>query len=266
MSQSTDEDTEEARRLGFREPPVEITRACLIYMARVMEMREVIGFYFNFVKTSQELGKAIPQEAHNTGQTLPPKGLEVLEYNFSKHRQIINEIMLSRAVESFDLYVLNILRLIFESKPELLKSKKSVDVETLIALRTPEEIIYYLAERQINELGYKPLVELRKWILERIGIDLFKNEEIFDVVLLATEVRNLISHNDCRANEILAKRIGERTSMLDISEMGKVRISDEWLRRVAYTLDGVVFDFDVAVCGKFEVYRANRFGTFFLRD
>jgi hypothetical protein len=260
----SDEDEEDSRALGFRDPPINISRACLGYKGRVMELRGFIGFYFNFVKTSQKLAPLVA--AHKKAADASEEGFVSIEYNFSKHRQLVNEIVLSRAVESFDLYVLGILRAIFEAKPEILKSAKSVDVATLIELRTAEEIIFYLAERQVNELGYKPLSELRKWVLQRTGIDLFKSDEIFEMALLGSEVRNLIAHNDCVANETIIKRVGERSSKLDISDSGKVRISDEWLRKVCYTLDGVVFDFDQAAGDKFDVYRSNRLGTFFIRE
>lgn len=250
-------------RLGFREPPIEITRSCLYYMGRIMEVREFMGFYFSFVKTSCELAPMVDKKSSEGG--ISKKALKVIKYDYSNHRQLVNELMLSRAVETFDLYVLNILREIFTSKPEILKSDKKVDASTLIELRTPEEIIFYLAENQISELGYKPLTELRKWIADRTGLDLFISEDIFDIVLFATEVRNLIAHNDCMTNDVIMQRLGEMYSELEISDTGKVIISDEWLRKCCYALDGVVFDFDERVCAKFEVYRANRLSTFFIR-
>lgn len=234
-------------------------------MGRVMELREFIGFYFDFVKSSEKLAPLIEASQGKEIDT-SHDGMHLVKYNFSKHRQLVNEIMLTRAVESFDLYILNILRAIIEAEPQILKSKSQVDAATLIELRTPEEIIYYLAERQLNELGYKPLSELRKWILRRTGLELFRSDEIFDVALLAIEIRNLIAHNDCMANEIIMNRIGELSANLDISELGKVRISDEWLRKTCYTLDGVVFDFDQAAGDKFNIYRSNRYGAFLLRE
>jgi hypothetical protein len=244
---------------------VNVTRACLAYMGRIMEMRDFVGFYFGFVKTSQELRKLVKDETLSPDEA-PARGFVSLQYDFSQHQQLVNELILSRSVESFDLYVLNILRLIFEVKPEMLKSDKAVPASTLIELRTPEEIIYYLAQRQLDDLGYKPLTELRRWVKRRTGIDLFVNEDTFEIALLATEVRNIIAHNDCTANDTIRARIGDRMGKLDISEQGKVRISHEWLTRACYTLDGAVFDFDEAACAKFDIFRANRFGTFYLRE
>jgi len=258
----TDEQEKEA--LGFRNPPLHVTRPCLYYMGRVMEQREFISFYFNFVKSSSEIGKAIA-ESNISEKNLSDNAHALVKYNFSDHRQFVNEIILSRSVESFDLYILNVLREIFQAKPDILKSGKKIDASTLLELRTPEEIIFYLAENQLNELGYKPLSELRKWIKNRTGLELFKSDEVFDAALLATEVRNLIAHNDCKTNDVIEKRIGERIEKLEISDIGKVVINDEWLRRSCYQLDGIVFDFDELVSEKFDVYKSNRFGAFHLR-
>lgn len=256
--------TLEEERLGFREPPDDITRSCLSYMGRIMEVREFISFYFTFVKTSQEFGKIV--ENSEQKESVSNKALTLTEYNFSKHRQLVNEIMLSRAVESFDFYILSILREIFSARPEILKSNKKIDISTLIELRTPEEIIFYLAENQLHELGYKPLKELNQWIIDRTGLTLFKNDDIFDLAMLATEVRNLIAHNDCMNNDVIMKRLGDNFSGLKISELGKVIITDEFLRKCCYALDGIVFDFDQLASEKFDLYRANRFGTFFIRE
>ena len=82
---------------GFRDPPNRVTEPCLTYMARTMELRDFISFYFNFVKTSVALGKLVPGEEQSRAGA---KGREVLRYDYSTHRPLVNQIMLSRAIES----------------------------------------------------------------------------------------------------------------------------------------------------------------------
>ncbi|MEK9842869.1 hypothetical protein [Thalassospira sp.] len=248
---------EDQKALGFREPPEMLTTSCLSYMGRIMELRNFVGFYFSFVKASSKI-KSIFDEAPTIPKPETDEELQVVEYNFSVHRQFVNEIMLSRAVETFDLYILNILREIFQVKPEILKSSKKLDAATLIELRTPEEIIMFLAESQLNELGYEPLHDLCRWVKERTSLDVFKSDLIFDTAQIATEIRNLIAHNDCQANTVIAKRLGRKMSELEVSETGKIIVSDEFVRKCCYTLDGVVFDFDEAVASKFDVERHDR--------
>jgi hypothetical protein len=147
------------------------------------------------------------------------------------------------------------LRLIFLEKPEMLKSEGAIDVATVFELKNFEDIIRFVAERKIYELGYKSLDELRKYVHTRTGIELFKSNEAFNSVVLASEVRNLIAHNDCRVNDIFRRRTNgiSDADKLPVSEGGKVQISDEWVRRASYTLDAVVFDFDAAAATKFSL-------------
>jgi hypothetical protein len=216
-----------------------------------MELRKFIRFVFGMVKVNQgiveklqepELKAAFPADEYTTD-----------EYQHSTHRQFVNEIMLSRAVETFDLYVLTMLRLIFIKRPEMLKSEGAIDVETVFELKAFDDIIRFVAERKVYELGYKSLRELRKYIITRTGIELFKNQETFERVLLASELRNLIAHNDCRVNDLFKRRTAglPDAGQLAIAQNGKVEIPDEWLRRASYTLDAVVFDFDAAAAPKF---------------
>lgn len=250
--------------LGFREPPDFITRACLSYMARVMELRDFVGFFFGLVKSSAAIAQGMTPESRETFETEAAK-YKISEYNFSSHRQLVNEIMLSRAVESFDLYVLTVLRRVFEVVPDILKTEEKIEISKVIELKSFDEMVFYLAERKLHELSYKPLSDLNDYIASKTGVKLFKTSAIYDTALVASEVRNLIAHNDCRVNDIFKRKIAKAKINLEISDSEKVAISDEWLRRVCYTLDGAVFDFDESVSEKFGLERSNRFASFIFR-
>jgi hypothetical protein len=149
----------------------------------------------------------------------------------------------------------------------MLKSEGSIDLSTVIDLKDFSEILTFVVERKVHELGYKSLLDLRKYIASRTGIDLFKSEEIFETVLLASEVRNLIAHNDCRVNDVFKHKVSALAvkSELSISESGKFIIGDDWVRNVCYTLDGAVFDFDEATTKKFGIETLNRNSSFIFR-
>ena len=242
-------DHSEARALGYRDAPEHVTPAGLGYMVRIIELRDFTSFFFGIIK-------ALPHAEDLSGDEkakakLAAKKGEILQYDYSVHRQFVNEIMLARAVESFDLYILQILRLIFEAQPNLLKSESPIDAATALELRTFEHIVFHLAERKLHDLSYKPLSELQKFLKTRVGLDLFRSQEIYEMVLLASEVRNLIAHNDCKVSQQFEQRIKDITNPLKIDEHAKVLIDDDWLRRASYAMDGVVFDFEEAAVEKF---------------
>jgi hypothetical protein len=255
-----------AKAQGFREPPDRVTYSCLGYMARVMELRDFIYFFFGMIKSSQEIAKAMTPESAARFVTEAGK-YRLVEYKFSAHRQFVNELMLSRAVETFDLYILTVLRHIFEAKPEMLKSESPLDAATVLELKNFDDIVFYLAERKLHELGFKPLFELRKFIQTRTGLDIFSSEEAYHDVLLASEIRNLIAHNDCRMNEIFRKRIKDvpPPADLEIPSEGKIVLADSWIRRISYRLDGLVFNFDEAAAEKFSIPTTNRMASFLFR-
>ncbi len=138
------------------------------------------GFYLNFVKTSQELAKLIPSDA-----TVPGNSLQLLRYDYSNQRPFVNQIMLSRAAETFDLYLTTILRDVFLARPEMLKSEGTVDIATVIEAGNYEDLIWGLIERKVHELSYRPLTDLRKFIVSRTGIDLFPSNEAFEATIIA---------------------------------------------------------------------------------
>ena len=228
-----------------------------------MELREFVAFYFNFVKTSHELGKLIPAEVKAAAA---PKQWELLEYNYSRQRPLVNQIMLSRATESFDLYLTTILRDIFLSRPEMLKSDGAIDIATIIEAGNYEDLIWQIVERRVHDLSYKPLSELRKFIESRTGIDLFPSAEAFQATVVASEVRNLIAHNDCQVNDLFRVRTKGFAMPLEISNTGRIMIGDDWLRRTSYALDHIVFRFDELAASKFGLRTLSRMGAFIIRD
>jgi hypothetical protein len=155
----------------------------------------------------------------------------------------------------------------------MLKSESPVDVATVFELRDFDNIISYLVERKLHDLGYKGLSELNKYIETRTGLKLFKSDDVFNKTLLASEIRNLIAHNDCRKNKRFESQVPSNVvATLNVSDSvgggpfgGKVILSDEWVRDVSEVLASVVFDFDEAAAQKFGLRTLNRMTSFLYR-
>jgi hypothetical protein len=260
---ASEQETSDPLAEGFRDPPDRVTEPCLTYMARVMELRNLVNFYFNFVKSSEEIGKLILDDAKKLAGKM---AFGVLQYNYSEQRPLINQIMLSRAIESFDLYLTTAMRDIFLAKPEMLKSEGSIDVSAVIEAGTYENVVWEIVNKKLHELSYKSLSELRKFIISRTGIDLFPSEAAYEMTVLASEIRNLIAHNDCIVNDVFMARIKGIDMPLELSSTGRVKIDDLWLRRASYTLDSLVFEFDERAAAKFDVRTLGRMTSFILRE
>lgn len=253
MPNSKEVPDSESSSYGFRQPPEQITRGCAAYMDRVHELREFVSAFFAMVKAFEPL-TAIIQKSAPEALTISMRTRTIPAlYNYSVHRQFLSELILSRTVETFDLYVLTTLREIFRARPEMLTSESAIPVSTVLERRSFEDLLTYVAERRLHELSFKPLSELDKFITSRTGIGLFATSDIYQTVLLASEVRNLIAHNDCVVNDIFRQRVGDALPTELISPNGKFNVSDHWMRQTSYVLDGVVFDFDSQAGAKFNI-------------
>jgi hypothetical protein len=259
-----------------RDPLDRITMSCFIYIARMMDIRKFASFFFGIIEHSDVFAHGLEDKSKKTFEAEASKYKDKSkddpkDYSFA--RQFINEIILSRAVETFNLYIIMLLEELFLTKPEMLKSENPIDAAKVFELRDFDNVVSYLVERKLHELGYKGLYELNKYIETRTGLKLFKSDDIFNEVLLATEIRNLIAHNDCRKNERFASRLAPNViATLTISESldggphgGKVILSDGWVRDASEVLDSVVFDFDEAAAKKFGLNTLNRMTSFLFR-
>jgi hypothetical protein len=257
MVENSDASDDNPETHRFRHPPTQITCGCAAYMDRVHELREFISAFFSMVKSFEPLTAAVQKTAPEKLSKLRQRTIPAV-YNYSVHRQFLNELVLSRTVETFDLYVLTTLRAIFRVRPEMLKSESPIAVATIVELRNFEDILTYIAERRLHELSFKPLSELDKFIQSRTGISLFGTPEVYRTALIASEVRNLVAHNDCLVNDLFRHRVGDALPKEDISAPGRFNISDRWMREASYVLDGVVFDFDSQVSAKFGIPTIDR--------
>jgi len=242
---------DQSMKEGFVYPPNKITVPCSIYMARIVELREFISTFFGIIKTQAEIIGRLPEDVKI--EVCPDSAFRKVNYNYSKHRQFVNEIMISRAVESLELYLSTVLREIFSAKPEMLKSEGQIDVSTIIDLNDYDLIINHIVENKIHGLMYKPLRDLVKYIKGRTNIDLFENQKFFEQYQVASEIRNLIAHNDCSENKLFSRRMSGVDHGIQIGLTGRLVLTDEFVRKLSYSMDAIVFRFDQIVSDKFSL-------------
>lgn len=236
-----------------------ITEPCLTYMARIMETTDFYTFYESF----RDFNKEVLDEkiSNNTN-----KENELIEYKLLRQKPFVSQISLSRTVESFQLYLTTILRDVFVSKPQLLKSSSKIDVAMVIESGNYENLIWQIIERQVLEVSYKSIGDLTQFIEKRTGINLFESAEQLEIVTVALEVRNLIAHNDCVVNELFEQKTKKFNVPLEISDTKRLVIDDEWLTTTCNELHRTVFDFDMAISEKFDLRLLNRMSSFILRS
>jgi hypothetical protein len=246
-------------------PPDRITIACFTYMVRVMELRDFSSFIFGIVNSPELLLARMTNESKKQFRDAAAK-YQIKADAMSIGRQLINEVLLTRSVESFDLYLLQLLRLLFSVRTDLvIEEEKLRDEVTKTKFKDADEYFLHLAERKLNQLAYKPLSELRAYFKISTGVELFERETDFEAVVLATQLRNLIAHNDCRINELFLKRVDLVRDKPALNLGERYAITDRLFRRLVGVLDHVVFTADERAAQTCNIPTMNRFTSFFFR-
>lgn len=246
-------------------PPDRITIACFTYMARMMELRDFYRFFYGVVDSAQDFVGILTEQSQRDFKEAALK-FQNASGRLSTGRHVINEIILSRQVESFELYLVQSLRLIFSGRPDLVvEEQRLMERATKADFNDPNEYFLLLAEKKLDQLSRSGFAALNDYFSREIGIALFQNKGHYNAVALATQVRNLIAHNDCRVNEIFLKRISELPNRPQVGLGQRFGLNDVFVRSAAETLDHAVFMFDESSVAKFDLPTMGRMSSFLFR-
>lgn len=71
------------------------------------------------------------------------------------YRQLILQMMLCRAVDSFLTYISELLALTYRTKPEMLKSGETVRLDVILQYQAMEDLVSALVERRVSQLSFQ---------------------------------------------------------------------------------------------------------------
>jgi hypothetical protein len=111
------------------------------------------------------------------------------------NRQAFLEMFLSRMVDNFQNYLVDLIREILHSKPTMLSTRQqSLTLEEVLTYDRIEDLVRDVIERKVNSLSYEGFPDLQKWCTDRgipISVPALRLAEVIE--LIAT--RNIIAHN-----------------------------------------------------------------------
>ncbi len=123
------------------------------------------------------------------------------------YSQLILQMIMGRAVDDYLAYISDLMTLIFRTRPETLRSSETVRVDAILRHNTMEDLVSDLAERRVNQLSYQGMRDLSDYLCNRLGFDLFEQQEDLQRAVVAIEVRNLIVHNRAVVNAHFLSRL-----------------------------------------------------------
>jgi hypothetical protein len=123
------------------------------------------------------------------------------------YKNLIREMWLCRAADSYLTYLSEELALVFRTRPETMKSPESVKLDVILGYSKMEDLISALAERRVHDLSYQGMQDLTDYLKERLGFDLFPVAQQLNDVRRIVETRNLIVHNRGVVNRVFLSRL-----------------------------------------------------------
>jgi hypothetical protein len=161
--------------------------------------------------------------------------------------QAFLEMFVSRLVDNFQKYLVDVIREILRSKPAMLSTRQqTITLEELLKYERIEDLVHDVIERRVNSLSYEGFSELQRWCVERgIQIKVSASRQADVVELIAT--RNIIAHNRGLIDERYIRNVA--WSKLKI---GTCRVLyGEYLFEAFSLLGGIVYKTDTAARSKF---------------
>jgi hypothetical protein len=137
-------------------------------------------------------------------------------------------------------YITKVLSILFEARPEMLKSHDKVTMEFIVEHLSTNDIIPAMADRKVTELSYKGMAELCGYIEREFKFPLFPDPKQLMKAIRLVDIRNVIVHNRGSVNAHLVQRQPEFAGQIGFSMVltnADVRNAETFLTEAAEDID-----------------------------
>jgi hypothetical protein len=165
------------------------------------------------------------------------------------NRQVFLEMFLSRMVDNFQNYLVDLIREILHSNPSMLSTRQqSLTLEEVLTYDRIEDLVHDVVERKVNSLSYEGFSDLQKWCTDRgipISVPASRLAEVIE--LIAT--RNIIAHN----RGIVDERYIRSVRHPSFSIGARRDLSVDYFYEAKTLLDKIVYNTDKSAQKKFRL-------------
>ena len=106
------------------------------------------------------------------------------------HRQFTLELVFSRLIENYEIYLSSLLHEIFVARPETMKSAEKVDLDLVLSHKTLISLVQEIAELKVLGLSYKSFEAVATFFRDRFHVSVMEDAYIA-VTIEAIETRNI---------------------------------------------------------------------------
>jgi hypothetical protein len=223
---------------GGHAPVPHLTEAALRFAS---EHSRLLDFHVFFTEAAVE---RLTQTAQGNANELAAFQAELRD-----HRSLLVEVVICRVADNFLSFVSDLLAMIYQFQPEMLKSSEQERIDFVLQFESMEELRVALAEKRVERLAYLGLKDLADYLSSKMGFELFPNKPELERAALIVEYRNLFVHNRGVISSTSARRFKEMRE-----HIGKrVAVPPEYVREFRQFLENSVIDIDIRASKKFSL-------------
>lgn len=171
------------------------TRAALSAFKELQRLARFMAFFLNGAKALYELR----ERQAEAGEVVDAP-------NWTQHKPFVAELILTRIVDNFLVFVTDLLAQIYRARPEALRTSEQERLDFILKYPDMESLIHALAEKRVDSLSYKSMTDLSQYISDQLGFELFPNGDDLSKAVRLVEMRNVIVH--CRG--VVSKQAARR--------------------------------------------------------
>ncbi len=186
----------------------------------------------------EDFVEATAREAEEAKQHLKSPNPTTREYVFAQENVML-QMTLSRAVDNYVIFHHDLLRLVFNTRPEALRSSSRVEShEFIFQYQSMDDLRDAIIEKRLHQLDYDGFFEVTEQF-RKLGVNPFSTSRAHDIRRLIAQ-RNLIVHNRGRLDQRYIDAFGEPYHPVGgnlVLEFGQVSDDIEVLALEAARLD-----------------------------
>lgn len=152
-----------------------------------------------------------------------------------RYAAMLYEMAFMYLVSIFDAFLQDLFTTALIARPETLRSRKQITYEKVLELQRRGNLIAYLAEREMMEVGYRPINEQLEFYAQKFGVQLTDSGVRLGDLNEMFARRNLLAHNNGYVNTIYRERAPRSRLMIG----KRLSVSDNYWKRSRQLLDTV---------------------------
>lgn len=171
-------------------------------------------------------------------------------FNAYAYQDYLGQIVFCRLVDNALCYFKDILTEVVLKEPRILiSSKEHMNLSFILSHENMEDLIVAISDKKIRELFYGNIEDIKKFFKDRIGIELFDNNDEENSFSLIIKKRNIIVHN----RGIISKEFAREIS-IDKSQIGSIlKFTYDQLSVINGTIADLIVDIDIKLRQKFDL-------------